>query len=92
MDNYVFHGWAKNVRETLYHNIQMNIYRTGEYPEAIIAGGEYAYAIMDDYKDIQHTVNGGYLWRGISFFRCSGLNGVKLVYKMCDVDLPPVEE
>lgn len=88
MNNYLWGGWAKNVREALYRNIQTRAYMTGEYPDAILSGGEYAYAIMDDYRDIQHTTDGGYLWRGIPLIRCGGLNCVKLVWKMDDVALP----
>lgn len=88
MDNLAFQAWAKIIRETIWKAIKDVIYQKGEYPEAIIAGGEYAYAIMDDVREIHRTADGGYLWRGITFLRCSAVQEVKIIYDMADVSLP----
>jgi len=88
MNNAEFTAWSRYVKSDLLDYIHNHTLIKGEYPEAIIAGGEYMHAIMADPMDIQFTIDGGYLWRGIPFIRCSGLNGVKLVWRMDDVILP----
>lgn len=90
MDNIQFQQWAKTVRATLRGKIHEYLCHTGEYPEAIIAGGEYAYAIMEDRRDFYHVADGSYLWCGIPFLRCGSVQKVKIVEKMADVDLPDV--
>jgi hypothetical protein len=88
MNNAEFTAWSRNVRHDISEQIDTHHFVTGDHIEAIIAGGEYMYAIMDDYRAIQHTCDGGYLWQGIPLFRCSGFNGVKLVWDMFDARLP----
>ena len=88
MDNQQFHAWAKNIRDILYRDIKNLMYKNGEHPKAIIAGGEYQYALMDDYRDIQRTADGGILWRGIPLIRCGYVEKVVVVWSMEDIDLP----
>lgn len=89
-----FRAWAKNVRDILYRDIKETIYQSGSYPEAVIAGGEYQYALMEDYREIQHTADNILLWRGIPLIRAGALNKVKVVWHMVDAVLPepPKEE
>lgn len=90
MDKIQFQEWASKVRATLRRKIHEYVCYTGEYPEAIIAGGEYAYAIMDDRREFSHSVDGRDLWSGIPFLRCGAIPKVKIITKMVDVDLPDV--
>lgn len=88
MNNRQFSAWSKNIVETVYRNIRSIMCQTGKEPEAIIAGGEYQYAFMDNYMEVQRTVDGGILWRGIPLIRSGPINGVKVVWNMTDLDLP----
>lgn len=83
-----FTAWAQNIRDKTYSDILHLAHRNGRLPEAVIAGGEYQYAFMEDYRNIQRTVDGGHLWRGIPLFRCGAVNKVMVVWDMEDIKLP----
>ena len=80
--------WSKDIVETVYRNIRSDMYKSGKTPKAIIAGGEYQYAFMDNDMELQRTVDGGLLWRGIPLIRSGPVNGVKVVWDMDNIDLP----
>lgn len=88
MTNQQFSAWSENIRDIVYRNIRTIMYKSGKTPEAIIAGGEYQYVFMDDYRDLQRTIDGGMLWRGIPLIRSGAVNKVKVVWDMNDLDLP----
>ena len=85
-------AWEGFVREKVYRDIQRNIYVTGQFPLAIIVGGEYQYAFLCDAKDLQLTADGGSLWRGIPIIACGRHNKVSVVWAMDDIDLPKPPE
>lgn len=88
MDKQLFSAWSELVKAKVYRDIQREMYISGSFPEAIIAGGEYQFAFIEDTREIQHTVDGGYLWRGVPLIMCGAVNGVKVIWHMEDIDLP----
>ena len=88
MTNQQFTAWAKNIRDIVYRDIRTIMYETGKIPKAIIAGGEYQYAFMDEHMELQLTADGGMLWRGVPLIRSGAVNKVKVVFDMHDLDLP----
>ena len=85
-------SWMEVVRAKVYRDIQRNIYVTGQFPLAIIAGGEYQYAFLCDTQDLQLTTDGGRLWRGVPIIACGRHNKVSVVWVMEDIDLPEPPE
>lgn len=88
MDNQAFGAWANYIRAKVYRDIQRSMYVTGEFPLAIIAGGEYQYVFMCDGKETQRAVDGSILWRGVPIIRCGAYNKVSVVWSMEDISLP----
>lgn len=94
MNREQFAVWATAVRMKVHNDIQREIYISGQFPQAIIVGGEYQYAFIADRQEFQLTAEGGYLWRGIPLIRSGAHNKVSVVYAMEDivVPLPPEEK
>lgn len=91
MNNIEFNEWTAAVRAQLQRAIHEYVARTGEYPVAILAGGEYVVAIhRDPERRNFYTVDDTPVWRGIPFVRCSLINKVVLVGNMEEIALPPV--
>ena len=87
MDNILFKSWAGLVRETAYRDIQREIYVSGNFPQAILAGGEYYQAFRYDHNEIQMTTDGGVMWRGIPLIRITG-NRVMVAWVLEEMILP----
>ena len=88
MNNKEFSVWANYIKAIICRKVQECIFVTGEYPKAIIAGGEYQYVFMDNREEIERTIDGGMLWRGIPLIRSGALEKVQVVWNMEEVDLP----
>ena len=88
----LFRAWAGCVRSKTYRDVQERIYVTGQTPEAIIVGGEYRLAFMDDYREIQRTPDGGLLWRGVPLIRGGPVDKVLVVWNMEALELPVWKE
>ena len=86
--NQEFSIWANYIKAIVYRKIQKCIFVTGQYPQAIIAGGEYQYAFVDVAREIQRTTDGGILWRGIPLIRSGPHAKVSVVWNMEDLNLP----
>jgi hypothetical protein len=85
-------AWEGFVREKVYRDIRRNMYVMGQFPLAIIVGGEYQYAFLCDTQDIQLTTDGEKLWRGVPIIACGRHNKVSVVWAMDDIDLPKPPE
>lgn len=83
-----FSAWAGYIRAKTYRDIQRWMYVTGQVPQAIIVGGEYQYAFMDDAREIQRITDGGVLWRGVPLIRSGARAKVSVVWSMEDLELP----
>lgn len=93
MNNVEFDEWAAAARAQLQKAIHDHAAKTGKYPVAILAGGEYVVAIhRDPERRNFYTVDDTPVWRGIPFVRCSLINKVVLVGEMETVQLPPVPD
>ena len=91
MNDIEFKCWAGLVRAKAYRDIQRSIFVTGQFPQAILAGGEYYQAFRYDIAEIQLTTDGGVLWRGVPLIRITG-NKTMVVWAMEEMTLPqPVE-
>ena len=88
MTKEVFTDWADRVKDTVYSYIKRRMYMNGEFPAAIIAGGEYQYVFMDNPREIQLTTCGMMLWRGVPLIRCGGLSKVIVAWNMEEIKLP----
>ena len=91
MDDVLFKSWAGLVTATAYRDIQREIFVSGNFPQAVLAGGEYYQAFRYDYKEIQLTTDGDILWRGIPLIRITG-NRAKVVWSMEDMTLPKIDQ
>lgn len=89
MSNELFHAWAGGVRAKTYRDIQEKMHVTGQTPEAIIAGGKYQYAFMDDCR---RTTDGGFLWRGVPLIRSGSIDKVLVVWSMEVLEMPHWKE
>ena len=91
MDNILFKSWAGLVRASAYRDLQREMYVSGNFPQAILAGGECYQAFRYDDREIQLTTDGGVLWRGVPLIRITG-NKAMVVWAMEEMTLPqPVE-
>ena len=91
MNNVDFDEWAAAVRAQLQRAIHDHAARTGKYPVAILAGGEYVTAIhRDPARRNFYMIKDTPVWRGVPFVRCSLINKVVLVSDMEEIVLPPV--
>lgn len=92
MNREQFAVWATAVRAKVHNDIQREIYISGQFPQAIIVGGEYRYVFFADDRELQCTVDGGHLWRGVPLIRSGAHNKVTVVWAMEDIAVPPPPE
>ena len=88
MTKEVFQDWSDRVKDTVYQNIKRRMYMTGEFPAAIIAGGECQYVFMDNPGELTRTTDGMTLWLGVPLIRCGGESKVIVAWNMEEIKLP----